>query len=518
MDIKHKVGQRIMAGFPGTEIDETFAALVREYKIGNVILFRRNIESREQLTRLCRELKELILAETGAEPLIAIDQEGGVVTRLSDDMVNTPGAMALAAAGGDAPYRAGRITARELRSCGVNFNLAPVLDVNSNPANPVIGVRSFGDDPERAPALALAFMRGTLEEGVMACGKHFPGHGDTAVDSHLGLPLVEKGREELERCELAPFRQAIEAGIPAIMTSHVLFPKLEPERLPATMSRRILTGLLREELGFGGIIISDCMEMDAIAKFYGTVEGAVASIAAGADMVCISHTAALARETAERLRAGLEGGTLASGEFDAALERITRAKAGLAAPRSQEENAQADAQEARQLLEASFTLLHSPLPELGDQPFFTGCRPVRASLVSSHVRETPAFPDYMAQALGGRALTTSDDPDAGEIAAAVQGAAESSCIVLGTCNAHLKPGQLALMEALGALGKPMVVVALRNPYDLRNLPQGAAGVAAWEYTVRALEALVPFLGKKREFAGQMPLIHSILTDCTIMKE
>ena len=160
MDLKHAVGQRIMAGFPGTTMDEDFVSLVREEKIGNVILFRRNIESRAQLTRLCRELKELIRSETGAEPLIAIDQEGGVVTRLSDDMINTPGAMALAAVGGDAPYRAGEITARELRDCGVNFNLAPVLDVNSNPANPVIGVRSFGDEPERASDLALAFMKG----------------------------------------------------------------------------------------------------------------------------------------------------------------------------------------------------------------------------------------------------------------------------------------------------------------------------------------------------------------------
>ena len=147
MDITYAVGQKMMAGFPGTEIDDDFKALVREYKIGNVILFRRNIESREQLARLCVALRELILTEAGTEPLIAIDQEGGVVTRLSDDMLNIPGGMALAAAGGNAAFRAGLITARELRAAGVNFNLAPVLDVNSNPANPVIGVRSFGDDP-----------------------------------------------------------------------------------------------------------------------------------------------------------------------------------------------------------------------------------------------------------------------------------------------------------------------------------------------------------------------------------
>ena len=508
MDRKCAVGQRIMAGFPGTEIDEAFAALVREYKIGNVILFRRNVESREQLSRLCAELRALIVAETGVEPLIAIDQEGGVVTRLSDDMLNTPGAMALAAAGGDAPYRAGILTARELSSCGINFNLAPVLDVNSNPANPVIGVRSFGDDPERAPALALEFLRGTLAGGVMACGKHFPGHGDTAVDSHLGLPLVEKTREMLGKCELLPFRRAMAAGIPAIMTSHVLFPELEPEKLPATMSRRILTGLLREELGFGGVIISDCMEMDAIAKFYGTVEGATASIAAGADIVCISHTAALASETAERLYAALESGKLPDAEFEAALGRIAEAKRRFAVLHDQSGTTAEDAQAVREMLARSFTLLHGPMPDLGEKPFFIGSGPVRASLVSSHVRETPPFATYMANTLGGDALVTADEPDDAEIARAVQAAAESSCIVLGTYNAHLKPGQLALMKALGALGKPMVVAALRNPYDLLSLPDGAAGIAVWEYTIRALETLAPFLAKKREFTGRMPLIHT----------
>ena len=326
MDTAYAIGQRLMVGFPGTEIDPEFEALVREFKIGNVILFRRNVENKEQLTKLCSELRELILRETGAEPLIAIDQEGGVVTRLSDDMVNTPGAMALAAAGGDSAHIAGRITAKELREVGINFNLAPVLDVNSNADNPVIGVRSFGDTPERASSLALEFMHGTLEEGVLACGKHFPGHGDTAVDSHIGLPLVEKSREELEACELLPFRLAISAGIPAIMTSHVLFPALESEKVPATMSRKILTGLLRNELGFNGLIISDCMEMQAIATYYGTVNGVDAALAAGADMACISHTASFAREAAQRLRQDLESGILNADEFAASVARVEQIK------------------------------------------------------------------------------------------------------------------------------------------------------------------------------------------------
>lgn len=299
VDIKIAAGQRLMAGLPGTELDPGFVSLVRECKVGNVILFRRNVKSAAQLERLCTSLRRLIVAETGFEPFIAIDQEGGVVSRFSPDMAITPGAMALAAAGGDAPYRAARITAQQLRAAGVNFDLAPVLDVNSNPLNPVIGVRSFGDVPEEAAERALGFMRGLLDGGIMACGKHFPGHGDTDTDSHIGLPKVDKSREELEKCELLPFRRAIEAGIPAIMTSHVLFPAIEPEKLPATMSRRILTGLLREEMGFCGVIISDCMEMDAVAKYYGTVHAATTALDAGADIVCISHTAA-SRERPQR--------------------------------------------------------------------------------------------------------------------------------------------------------------------------------------------------------------------------
>lgn len=431
MDVKTAAGQHIMAGLPGTEIDPAFAALVRECKVGNVILFRRNVKNAAQLARLCASLRELIVSETGMEPFIAIDQEGGVVSRFSPDMATTPGAMALAAAGGDAPYRAARLTAAQLRAAGVNFDLAPVLDVNSNPLNPVIGVRSFGDLPEEAAERAMGFMRGLLDVGVMACGKHFPGHGDTDTDSHIGLPRVDKSREQLEECELLPFRRAIEAGIPAIMSSHVLFPALEPEKLPATMSRRILTGLLREELGFGGVIISDCMEMDAVAKFYGTVNGAAAALKAGADIVCISHTAALARETAERLWQRYEA---AEGEerreLERSGERIAEAKRRFTAvPKAETQIFKLRAQ-ARDMLEESFVLMNGPMPPLGDSPFFTGCANSRASQASSAANGVPALPTVMARRFGGGCAVCSDDPDSEEIAAIARKARNASCIVL----------------------------------------------------------------------------------------
>jgi beta-N-acetylhexosaminidase len=207
-DIVWKTGQRFVAGFHGTTIPEDFQELVRKYKVGNVILFKRNVESAQQLKKLCDDLQALIMAETGLPAFITIDQEGGAVTRLPEECAITPCAMALASTGNvENAYQSGVITGRELNAIGVNFDLAPVMDTNSNPRNPVIGVRSFGDQPETVAHYGCAMIRG-LEENVISCAKHFPGHGDTDVDSHLGLPVVDKSMEELEQCELIPFKAA----------------------------------------------------------------------------------------------------------------------------------------------------------------------------------------------------------------------------------------------------------------------------------------------------------------------
>ena len=265
MEMRRMLGQKLVFGFHGKTLPEEFKNLLREYKIGNVILFLRNVESAEQLRALCAEIQSLVQEETGYPAFIIIDQEGGMVTRLPQDAVNVPGAMALAATADPENARlASEITIRQLRGLGANFNMAPVLDVNSNPANPVIGVRSFGDEAERVASLGCAAIAPYAGSGVLCCAKHFPGHGDTAVDSHLGLPRVDKMEEALEQLELIPFRRAIEAGVPAIMMSHVLFPNIEPEQVPCTMSRRMVTGLLKQKLGFRGLILTDCMEKKTV--------------------------------------------------------------------------------------------------------------------------------------------------------------------------------------------------------------------------------------------------------------
>lgn len=482
-DLRWLTGQKMLVGFSGTEPTEELRGLIRREKVGNIILFRENIVSAPQLRALCDALRELILEETGLPPLIAIDQEGGAVSRLPADCAVTPSAMALAASGRvENALLAGRIIGRELTALGVNMNLAPVMDVNSNPDNPVIGARSFGDDPATVSAFGVRMIRGLRESGVLSCAKHFPGHGDTAVDSHLGLPVVTKTLPELEACELPPFRAAVEAGVDAVMTAHILFPALEAARVPATMSRRIVTGLLRERLGFSGLIVSDCLMMDAIAREYGVVEGGVAACEAGVDVLCVSHSVALAGEVCRALRERVAGDVLA-----ASAERMIEAKRRLPPPGDLSVvGCEAHRAAVNRLREEGVTQIGAPIPPLGERPFFVGCRLYQASRVSDPEQGALSFPEALRARLGGTALVTSADPDEAEIARAVAQAKDANLIVLGTYQGHVRRGQLALARALAALMRPMVCVALRDPVDLAGLSAGVSGLAVYEYSAESL--------------------------------
>lgn len=508
---REMVGQRIAVGFPGTEIDEELKELISKYKIGNIILFRHNITSLPQVKKLCEDLQILIKEQTGYNAFITIDQEGGMVTRLGQDGVNMPGAMAISATGDTSnAYQAGFLTGGQLRAIGVNFNLAPTVDINSNMGNPVIGVRSFGDRAEQVAEYAVSMTKGLLEGGVLACAKHFPGHGDTNVDSHLGLPSVDKSLEELEQCELYPFLRVIEAGIPAVMTTHILFPKLEEEKLPATMSRKIITGILRERLGFGGLIVSDCMEMSAIKQYYGTVEGVLHAVKAGVDFVFISHTASVAREVAEALTEALEQQEISREEMEASLERIINLKETIAIekPSNNEYDVATGISFASRLLKKSITPVHMPsdtLPELGAYPLFIGAPLFRATNVSNLEIEGLQFSKFLTKRFGGKAIQTSPNPTEAEILEALENANSYSSIVLGTYNGHLNPGQLKLIQEASKKHDSVIVFALRNPYDLKELPDKVYGIAVYEYTAKSLEAIAQLLEGKFKPEGRLPV-------------
>ena len=491
LTLRQMLGQRLEYGFHGTSMSEEFKNLIREYKIGNVVIFKRNVESAAQLRRLCWEIREFILQETGIPPFIMIDEEGGMVSRLPKDALNVPGAMAIAATGDPENARAAsEITIRQLRGLGVNFNLAPVLDVNSNPNNPVIGVRSYGDNQDRVAAFGCASVRPYVGSGVHCCIKHFPGHGDTAVDSHLGLPRVDKTEAELEALELIPFRRAIEAGAPAVMMSHVLFPNIEAEPVPCTMSRYMVTGLLRRKLGFEGLIITDCMEMLAIRDHYGTPQGVVASIKAGVDISGISATFALEEQAAEALNLAAERGEIDLQELKESVDRILKFKRQLY---ETTDEGSCNRPEDR---EKVYHLCRQAVSDLGGTPFtadedtfFCGCADYRVSGVANEEGKSVTFPEYMAEAFHAKSLVTAKEPTDEDILSAVQLAKQCGKIVLGTCNAHLFRRQLALAEALHALGKPMAVAALRNPYDLSALPEGIWKIASYDYEEPMLSAL-----------------------------
>ncbi|MES2756863.1 MAG: beta-N-acetylhexosaminidase [Pseudomonadota bacterium] len=316
-DSRQLAGQLIMVRLAGTELDAATADFLKANSVRGVCLFRQNMVDAEQLARLTAALR----AAMGPGALIALDQEGGAVMR-STWVPAAPSAMALGAADDLELARAtGAAVARAVKALGFNWNFAPVLDLNNNPHNPVIAERSFGADPRRATELAMAWMAGSESEGVACCVKHFPGHGDTSVDSHRDLPTVDKPLAELEQFEFAPFRMAAPHA-PAMMTAHIVYPTLDPE-FPATMSRRILTGLLREQWDYRGVIITDAMDMHAIAHRYGAGHAAVNALVAGADMVMALGTPEIQEETIAAIAAAIDAGTLGAQDVAERLARLS---------------------------------------------------------------------------------------------------------------------------------------------------------------------------------------------------
>lgn len=297
-------GPLVMVDIPGTRLDDDTAHFLRTQRIRAVCLFRRNLGRVDEVIALTRALRQVM----GEHALIGLDQEGGAVVR-STALPQAPAPMALGAADDEAlAEQVGAAVARGLRSLGINWNFAPVLDVNSNPANPVIAERSFGQDPLAVTRLARAWMRGSLAEGVACCAKHFPGHGDTHVDSHLALPTVDKSRAELDAVELLPFRE-LRGETPALMTAHIVYPQIDAEH-PATLSRRVLGAILRDEWAYDGVVITDALMMRAIAERYGHGRAAVMALAAGADMVLAQGTRAEQEATLAALRQAFAGGAL----------------------------------------------------------------------------------------------------------------------------------------------------------------------------------------------------------------
>ncbi|HSF66735.1 MAG TPA: beta-N-acetylhexosaminidase [Nitrospiraceae bacterium] len=329
MTSREKIGQLFMVGFLGTSVTHDLASFIKEYKPGGVILFSRNLESVEQIVALTNDLQA---CSPHSPLLISIDQEGGRVSRLPKDFTIFPPSDVLGRChSSELAYAAAATIATELRAVGVNMNMAPVLDVNSNPDNPIIGDRAFGTTPDIVCELGLATAAGLQDNKIAACGKHFPGHGDTNVDSHKELPVVEASRERLEAVEFPPFRRAVAQNIASLMTAHVLYRELDPE-LPATLSPTIITNFLRQELRYDGVVLTDDLEMRAIIDHYGIEDAAVRAILAGCDVLLICQDRNREVAAFKAVEQAMEAGAVTPERLDLSVTRIARLKGRFVAP------------------------------------------------------------------------------------------------------------------------------------------------------------------------------------------
>jgi beta-N-acetylhexosaminidase len=511
MTLDEQIGQLFVVGFPDQTPTPELLDLIQREHIGGVILFSRNVRDQAQTAALTHSLQSAARAVEHPAPLfVMIDQENGLVRRLGHDSTPFPGAMALGAIeDAEASERivevVARATAQELLAHGVNMNLAPVMDVNNAPENPVIGVRSFGSNPELVGRLGVATMRGLQGAGVIATLKHFPGHGDTTVDSHLALPVITVSAERLEAVELAPFRQGIAAGAECVMTAHVAFPALTGNAtIPATLAPEALTDLLRERLDFAGIIMSDCLEMDAIAGTVGVESGAVQTLKAGADLVLISHMLERQRAAIAAVRAAVANGALSEEQIRLAAERILRLKRGFLtwsdtppAPLNadllrahQELSVSAYRRSVRVIRDVDGLL---PLHLRPDQELLILDCPPRAITAAVDI---PYRPSWLVEAVRRqhdhvRALTLASA--SGALEDALQAARTADIILLSSVDAFRDTESLEVIRHVALVGRPMIGLALGLPYDAESLPEIGSYLAAYDYSQPAQAAAASVL-------------------------
>jgi beta-N-acetylhexosaminidase len=494
------VGELMVIAFPGREAP---VERIRELRPAGIIIYPGNVVSTDQLAGLTRASR----AAAGRPLLITIDQEGGPFSSLrAEGVALFPGNMALGATGDESlAEQAGRAIALQLQLAGIDVNFAPVLDVNVNPDNPIIGLRSFGADPALVTRLGVAFLRGTIAGGVLPVAKHFPGHGDTGEDSHLALPSVGHPLPRLEEVELAPFRAAIQAGVPAIMTAHVAFPAVDPDGLPATLSHATLTGLLRERLGFGGAVITDYMDMKAITDRFGAGEAAVRSVVAGADLVLLGPDLARQREVHAALLAAVRSGRITPPRLQAALaaSRELRRRAAVA-PRVSE--TQDPAALALEIARRAVTLVWS---QAGVLPVREGARLLAVAPRPTGFGADPHLGEHLA-ALGANVetLVTAGNPTAEQVARAEQLARTADVVIVGTFRwlGDFPAGASRLVQALVASGKPVIAVALGNPDDARFYPaRPAAYLASYGTRLPNLRAAAEVILGLTPARGRLPV-------------
>jgi beta-N-acetylhexosaminidase len=498
----------------------TAAELLAKYRLGGIIYFAwaHNTRDPHQIAALSNGIQKASLGlPRGLPVLISTDQEHGAVARVGKPATLLPGAMAIGAGGSVSDARTfGRIAGLELHAMGIRQDYAPVADVNVNPANPVIGVRSFGSDPEAVAGLVAAQVTGFQRSGVSATAKHFPGHGDTETDSHYGFPVITHTREQWDTLDAAPFRAAIEAGIDSIMTAHIMVPALDDSGDPATLSRPILTGILREELGYDGVVVTDSLGMQGVRTKYGDDRVPVLALKAGVDQLLNPPDLDVAWNA---VLTAVRAGELTEERLDESILRVLRLKAKLGlfadayvspAGVDRAVGIRPHLVAADRIAERTTTLLVNEGGLLPLAPAEHGRLLVVGADPASPSGTTGPPTGVLAAALTEQgftatALSTGTAPNATTVARAVAAAQDADAVVVATYNVTASSSQKSLVQQLRATGTPVVAVAIRNPYDVAHLPDVPAVLAAYCWTDVEVRAAARVIAGQVAPTGKLPV-------------
>ncbi|MCM3718702.1 beta-N-acetylhexosaminidase [Fictibacillus phosphorivorans] len=526
MTVKEKVGQMLMPDFrnwngqPVTEMNDEIRDLIKKYHLGGVILFSENVVTTEQTVRLVDEYKK---ANEDYGLLLSIDQEGGIVTRLQSG-TDFPGNMALGATRStELAESVGHAIGSELHALGINMNLAPVLDVNNNPDNPVIGVRSFGEDPQLVADLGTSYTKGLQNSGMAATAKHFPGHGDTATDSHLGLPSVPHDKERLLEVELYPFQQVMNEGIDAIMTAHVTFPKIDPTTviskkdgteiaLPATLSYEVLTNLMRNEMGFDGVISTDALNMKAIADHFGPIDAVIRAVNAGTDIILMPVGL---EEVASGLYEAVERGEITEQRLDQSVERLLTLKAKRGIYKQVKETPIEEKIEHAE--EVVGNLQHKEIEQEVARKSVTlvqnnGLLPVDKTNLDSIIIIGYTYSENLRDALAAHhssvELIKADKPLNQEQLTKVINA---DLVVLGTYTSNVSgrlpssPQMQMVNQVIQAAPDKTVAVGIRNPYDIMAFPDVTAYITQYGFRDASFKATTETIFGLNNPSGKLPV-------------
>jgi beta-N-acetylhexosaminidase len=526
MTLEEKVGQLFVQYAYGSSADtkdarnvplygvETPAEVVQKYHLGGVIYFNWTDSANDphQIANLSNGLQRAALSQDSKVkvPLtIATDQEQGVVVRVNPPATQFPGNMALGAGRSvDDARSAARITGEELKAIGINTDFAPVSDVNVNPLNPVIGVRSFSSDPTLAADLASAQVKGYQDDaGISATAKHFPGHGDTDVDSHFGFPVITHTREQWEQIDAPPFKADIAAGIDMIMTAHINFPALDPAGDPATLSKPILTGVLRGELGFKGVIITDSLGMQGVRDKYGDAEVAVRALLAGVDQLLMPPDMDTAYDA---VVAAVKSGRISQQVLNDHVRRVLELKyeKGLVANPYVDTSAVDSVVGTPDHLAAADAITNrtATLVKNDDSALPMAVDGTKVMVTGYGVTTKQTLADALT-ARGAQVTVeeTGSNPSNATINRAVAAAADQDSVVVTTMKAWSTPQQQKLVEHLLATGKEVIVVAVRDPYDIAYFDDAPTYVATYSYSPVAIEALARVLTGEVKPSGKLPV-------------